>query len=832
MRDRTLSSVILFLALAFFGAADAIANPAPVSRQITATEMVGPLLPEATVVAEFSWSPASPAVGQSVQFTDETTGSPSFWCWSFGDGGAGTTTQNPTHTFSTPGSYTVSLQASNGASGDIVTHTVAVTDGLVAEFSWSPTSPAVGQSVHFADETFGSATFWSWSFGDASGAGTQNPTHVFSTPGSYTVSLVTGNGTSTDSVSHTVTAVAGAFVAEFSWSPASPTVGQSVQFTDETAGSPTFWSWSFGDASGLGIQNPTHVFSTPGSYTVSLVTGNGTSTDSVSHTVTAVAGAFVAEFSWSPASPTVGQSVQFTDETAGSPTFWSWSFGDASGLGIQNPTHTFSAPGSYTVSLVTGNGTSADSVSHTVTAVAGAFVAEFSWSPASPTVGQSVQFTDETAGSPTFWSWSFGDASGLGIQNPTHTFSAPGSYTVSLVTGNGTSTDSVSHTVTAVAGAFVAEFSWSPASPTVGQSVQFTDETAGSPTFWSWSFGDASGLGIQNPTHTFNAAGSYTVSLVTGNGTSTDSVSHTVTAVAEAVVAEFSWSPTSPTVGQSVQFTDETTGSPTFWSWSFGDGSAMTAQNPTHAFSAAGSYTVSLHAANSTGSDSVSHTVTVADAVMAEFRWSPVSPTVGQSVLFIDESTGSPTSWAWSFGDGRVSSSRTPSHAFTAAGSYGVSLRAANGTSSDSLTHPVTVAEAVVAEFSWSPTSPTVGQSVQFTDETTGSPTFWSWSFGDGSAMTAQNPTHAFSAAASHTVVLQVANGASSDSASHVVTVEGPVVAEFSWSPMSPTAGQSVQFTDETNGMAGVLVVVVRRRHGRRRAEPSALVGKVRAPIP
>ncbi len=86
------------------------------------------------------------------------------------------------------------------------------------------------------------------------------------------------------------------------------------------------------------------------------------------------------------------------------------------------------------------------------------------------------------------------------------------------------------------------------------------------------------------------------------------------TATVSAPTAAFTWSPTSPSAGQSVKFTDTSTGGPTSWSWSFGDGGTSTQRNPSHTFASAGSYTVRLTAGNAAGSDSQSHTVTVQPA--------------------------------------------------------------------------------------------------------------------------------------------------------------------------------------------------------------------------
>lgn len=85
-------------------------------------------------------------------------------------------------------------------------------------------------------------------------------------------------------------------------------------------------------------------------------------------------------------------------------------------------------------------------------------------------------------------------------------------------------------------------------------------------------------------------------------------------APAGAPQASFTFSPSSPTAGQAVQFTDTSTGNPTSWSWNFGDGSTSTSQNPSHTFAAAGNFAVSLQVSNASGSGSSSHTLAVGGA--------------------------------------------------------------------------------------------------------------------------------------------------------------------------------------------------------------------------
>jgi PKD repeat protein len=252
----------------------------------------------------------------------------------------------------------------------------------------------------------------------------------------------------------------------------------------------------------------------------------------------------------------------------------------------------------------------------------GAPVANFLFSPASPAAGASVSFTDASFGSPTSWSWNFGDpgsgSSNTSTQkNPSHTFAAPGSYSVSLVASNASGPSVAAEKSVAVQGgdsAPLAAFAFSPANPTAGQPVSFSDSSTGNPTSWSWNFGDpgsgsANASTQKNPSHTYAAGGSYSVQLVASNGAGSSlPVQKTVTVAAAASVptANFSFSPSSPQAGLAVAFTDHSTGSPTSWSWNFGDpgsGSANTStqKNPSHTFAAGGAYTVSLVASNAAG---------------------------------------------------------------------------------------------------------------------------------------------------------------------------------------------------------------------------------------
>ncbi len=157
-----------------------------------------------------------------------------------------------------------------------------------------------------------------------------------------------------------------------------------------------------------------------------------------------------------------------------------------------------------------------------------------------------------------------------------------------------------------------------------------------------------------------------------------------------APVANFSASATNIFTGQTVNFTDLSTNTPTSWSWNLGGGgtpNTSTVQNPAIVFNTVGSYTVTLTATNADGSDAEVKTayinVTTPVAPVANFSANDVTPTVSQNVTFTDMSTGNPTSWAWNFGDGNNSTLQNPVHAYTAGGTYTVTLTATNGVGND-----------------------------------------------------------------------------------------------------------------------------------------------------
>ncbi len=155
---------------------------------------------ETTPVADFSGSPISGDAPLTVSFTDLSANNPDSWSWDFGDGGT-STAQNPSYTYNTAGTYTVTLTASNCAGSDVVTKVDYITVSEppctettpVADFSGSPTSGDAPLTVSFTDLSTNNPDTWSWDFGDGGTSTTQNPSYTYNSAGTYTVTLTAGN---------------------------------------------------------------------------------------------------------------------------------------------------------------------------------------------------------------------------------------------------------------------------------------------------------------------------------------------------------------------------------------------------------------------------------------------------------------------------------------------------------------------------------------------------------------------------------------------------------------------------------------------------------------
>jgi len=391
------------------------------------------------------------------------------------------------HTYSTPGPYVATLTATNATSGmtDIKTLDIQVNEiviPLTASFIMYPTSGTAPLSVQFSNTSTGSPNSWAWDFGDGDSSLNQNPTHTFSSAGTYTVSLtVSKEGMESSTTSHnitvspapTLTNITSLSVTELTAPVYSAT--PDTTFVVSGGGTPVSVSWNAG-ASTFGentqytatitIQNASGYVFTAAKPTVSL---NGDSVSStyvtvnpstqlltISHTFPATAAKILPTITLSAnvTSGTVSLPVKFTyNITNATSTSWtSWTYGDGSTASLSSLsgtlTHTYTSVGNYTANLTAtnANGTVYKTVVITVKKVG--LDASFTASSASGTAPLTVLFVDTSAGSPTQWIWDFGGLGSSTLKNPSYTFTTAGTYIVKLtIIDNTGATDSYSRAI-------------------------------------------------------------------------------------------------------------------------------------------------------------------------------------------------------------------------------------------------------------------------------------------------------------------------------------------------------------------------------------------------
>jgi PKD repeat protein len=691
---------------------------------------VNPAIPFVLPDADFFGTPTSGVAPLTVSFTDLSTNTPKSWNWSFGDNSLeNATEQNPVHTFANPGTYTVSLNATNADGSDSQTRTKYITVNPaaiplvlpIADFFGVPTSGVAPLTVIFTDLSTNTPIKWNWSFGDDSleNATEQNPVHTFANPGIFTVSLNATNADGSDSQTRTKYVTVNPAIpfvlpdTDFFGTPTSGVAPLTVTFADVSTNNPLSWNWSFGDDSleNATEQNPVHTFANPGTYTVSLNATNTDGSDSQTRTEyiavnpAAVPRALpVANFSSDPTSGVAPLTVTFSDLSTNTPTSWNWSFGDDSTENAtkQNPVHTYANSGTFTVSLNATNADGSDTKIQTdyitVSAIPVAplvpepLIPNFIGTPMSGPAPLTVQFNDTSTGLHDQWKWEFGDGNTSSEQNPHYIYNQPGSYSV-LLNVSQAGGDSVSTTqedyITVViplipiplnSTPLIPNFTGTPMSGLAPLIVQFNDTSTGPHDQWEWDFGDGNTSSEQNPLYIYNQPGSYSVLLNVsqegGDSVSTTQENYiTVSAVPlTPPVADFSGNPTSGVAPLTVTFTDSSTNTPTNWDWTFGDDSSenVTVQNPVHTYASAGNYTVSLNATNTAGLNITTKTsyINVTEAPpgpVADFSGTPTSGVLPLTVQFNDTSTGfvNPVTYLWDFGDGSNSTERNPSHTYT-----------------------------------------------------------------------------------------------------------------------------------------------------------------------
>ena len=702
---------------------------------------------------------------------------------------------------------------------------------LTAGFSASPTSGCAPLLVNFTNSTTPSTgTSYSWTFGSSGTSVLTNPSTSFTSPGTYVVTLTATNGGQTSTYSMTITVYPPPTVS-FTASDTTVCPGTPITFTNGTTGGvpgPVSYTWGFGDGTPTtSTVSPVHTYTASGDYTVTLLATNssGCSSTLVKTNYIHVFPDPVGSFTWTPTgvcNPPGG--ITFTNTSTGTPPSISgWSFGDG-GSGAGSPvTHTYTAVGTYNVTLYT---TDANGCADTVTlGPINVDTAHANFTlPSATCLYANVNFTN-TSTPHVAGTWDYGDGSPTTFgMDGSHIYTAPGTYSVTLTISNPPCTVTITHTIV-VSPTPTINFNISPPLPCpLPQTLTYTG-TGSAGTTYNWTFaGVDPGTATGSPaTHIFNTYGVYTVTMVATDPTTgcRDTVSKTdtlydlhplLTATPSSgclpltVIFNFSIYTTIPS-GSLTPYPATLSG----YTWNYGDGSGTSASASgltTHTYTATGVYVATVTATTSNGcpvTDTIS--IRVGSPTAATFSASPIHICYGSHtpVVFTPTvSIGPVDMYHWDFGDGTLdepdTNAHSVSHVYTVPGTFTVTVTPYyNGCPGTPWTSPVTI----IVDSSKSIIKDSVYCSppnrVKFTDASLGDDSHM-WILSDGYTSTASSFTHDFPGTGTYSIKLATYNAASGcrDTAIKIIGLFAPV--------LNFAADDTVLCKDETANFTSIFV--------------------------
>ena len=392
----------------------------------------------------FSASVSSGCSPLVVDFKDLSTGNPTSYFWDFGNG-ATSTLKNPSTTYFQEGIYNVKLTVPNNRGSNTLTRSNLITiyGKPIPQFLVSDSTgcfPTRSQSTDISGSSTGTMNNnWVWQFGDGTQATEQHPLHNYPSSGNFSVTIKvtndkgcyavltkpalikTTNGVKSDFTNSTAGVCKPAF---------------SISFKSTSTGPGTLsYLWDFGDGNTSTLPSPSHSYTTPGNYTVSLATS---STAGCSDTMTKQNLFAILDINTTfsvPDSICINSQATFVNTSTPVPVSSLWNFGDGTTSTDTMPVKSFASVGNYKVTLYNTYSFCKDSSSKTIKVSPKPktnFTAGSTFKCSPPFT---VTFTDATPGA-VGWQWDFGDGSTASDQNPSHTFTDTGYYSVKLITTN------------------------------------------------------------------------------------------------------------------------------------------------------------------------------------------------------------------------------------------------------------------------------------------------------------------------------------------------------------------------------------------------------------
>jgi gliding motility-associated-like protein len=770
--------------------------------------------------ANFTASNTSGCSPVVINFQNQSTGNPTSYFWDFGNG-ATSTLVNPSTTYFKPGKYTVKLTATNARGSNTITKTqyIVVWGKPNINFTVNDSTACFPHRAQFTDLTTASSetknTDWLWDFGDGSQSTDQNPLHVFTASGNYTVTLKVTNDKGCYSAFTKTAYIQIAGGVQSSFTNTQPTVCRppfDISFNNTSTGPNTLtWFWNFGDGQTSTAKNPLHTYTTPGNYTITLSTtsSGGCSDTLVKDTVVKIQN-ITTSFT-GPDSICINADAFFINTSSPNPVSTLWEFGNGATASTLDGVQQYATPNTYTVTLYNTYAYCKDSASKTIKTVPRPKALFTSDTRLKCEPSLTVNFKDQSTNAVS-WQWFFGDNTTSTEQNPSHTYTQYGNYNVWLVVTNASGcTDTLKIEPYVKIQRPKILINPLPAKGCIPFDVTLTPiiTTLDAVTSYEWDFGDGSPLSnAVAPPHVYTEQGTYQVKLTitTSTGCTETAVVNEGVKVGRHMAVNFDATPKPACALSDVVFTNLTDTIADQWLWVFGDGGSSTVKDPIYKFSDTGYMNVKLYATNHGCLDSsIQNQFIRIKPPIAKFGFKSDCKSLARlDFNFSDSSIVDPTlgnlTWSWNFGDGSpiVNAQNTP-HTFPGYATYNVTLTVTNGTCSNSITKPVRVFKESV-DFTVNPDAICWGQTVILKSQVDNPDHFADYSWKSSNGGFASGPTAGFTYYLPGNFIDSLfttdINGCK-DTASHPVRVNGPLAL---FNAINPTGckGLETTFIDAT----------------------------------
>lgn len=726
------------------------------------------------VIANFNVVAASNcSLPANISFNNTSSGAGTLsYQWNFGDG-ATSTQQTPTHTYTSNGSYTVSLIVKNnsGCSDTIVKPNIVNVGAVSANFT--NTGHCINSPISFTNTSTPSSALFTWYFDDGTTSTQTNPQITYSTATTHIIKLVADFGSCKDSITKSIQ-IFDIPSAIFTNTPTGGCITPLTVNFNSSGSNITSYLWDFGDGTTSTQQNPTHTYQQQGSFHVKLIAenANGCKDSVTNNNAVVIAPPHIQSFTQgapysgcAPYTSNFGVSVNSIDVVS----TYEWDFGDGTPVvNGANPQHTYQNTGIYDITVII---TTANGCKDTLKSVAAIKLndkptANFTATPLNACVKDAIHFTNLSSNNVTAWNWSFGDGGSSASENPIYNYNDTGWFSVRLIVSNGNCKDTLKINKFIYINPPVARFYTEFNCDTPFQR-KFIDYSKAALTYF-WDFGDGNTSTATNPIHTYTSLGTYNVILVVTNGACSDTAS-LVETIADLNV-NFASADTAYCKYANATFnvTNSTTSTIANYFWNFGDGTLINGNNlstVTHVYNQSGNVFPSLIVTDAVGcKDTITNSIPIKIFGPNANFTNPAGTCINGTINFTDNSTTDGihniTQVIWFYGDGASDTLTAPPylHQYTNTGFFNIKLKVIDDFGCyDTLTknNAVQITKPVANYYAFD-TIKCANSSIQFNNQSQGDSLNYVWNFGDGNTSTQQNPSHAFTTQGLYSVNLKV----------------------------------------------------------------------------